>query len=353
MIRPPTPRPRIIVSRTDRMGDVVLTLPLCALLKERLGAEVVFLGRAYTRPIVECSPHVDQILDWDVVANRRMGERRKFIAAVGADAIIHAFPHARIAAAAYAADVPVRIGTGHRWYHWLTCNGLEHFTRKGSPLHEAQLNVRLARRLLSGDPPSLAELVPRARLEPRGVVPPDIAALLDRDRFTLVIHPRSLGSGREWPLGRWHALATALPPSDFRVLVTGTAAEGAAMREWLETLPDHATDLTGRLHLDELIALLARVDGVVAAGTGPLHLAAALGTNALGLFPSTPPIHPARWAPLGRRASFLAAAWCHNCDRRSGPCSCMESITVAAVAERVRAWAARATEGSDGVAERP
>ena len=353
MIRRDLFRPeRIIVSRTDRIGDVVLTLPLCALLKERSGAQVVFLASAYTRAVVECSPHVDTILDWDTVAALGADDRRDHIGAVAADAIVHAYPRTAIAHAARAARVPLRIGTSHRWYHWLTCNALEHFTRKGSELHEAQLNVRLARRVLPGELPSLADLAPRSYLEPRGVVPPDVAALLDGTRFILVVHPRSSGRGREWPLGHWRALIAALSPATYRVLVTGTTEEGRELQPWLRMLPSHAVDLTGRLRLDELIALLANANGVVATGTGPLHLAAALGVNALGLFPSTPPIHPGRWAPLGPRASYIAASGrCASCARGTGPCTCMESVTVVSVAERIRGWVTNGTARRGAVAD--
>ena len=95
----------------------------------------------------------------------------------------------------------------------------------------------------------------------------------EENRFALVVHPKSLGSAREWPLARWRALVDALPSDRYRVLVTGSAAEGAAMRAWLGALPAHAHDLTGRLSLDELLAVLAAADGVVAASTGPIAVA--------------------------------------------------------------------------------
>jgi ADP-heptose:LPS heptosyltransferase len=97
-------------------------------------------------------------------------------------------------------------------------------------------------------------------------------------------------------------------------------------------------DLTGRLDLAQLIALLARVDGLVAASTGPLHLAAGVGTHALGLYSPTPPVHPGRWAPLGPRAEFIAApASCAGC-RTGGECTCMQAIAPEAVRARVLGW---------------
>jgi len=318
---------RIIVSRTDRIGDVVLTLPLCALLRARLGAEVVALGRDYTRPLLEASPHVDAVFDWDSVAGRGFDEQRDFLADVRADAILHVFPRADIARAALAAHIPLRIGTSHRWFHWLTCNALEHFSRKRSDLHEAQLDIRLAQRLLGPVIPPLGELASLTALTPQVSIPNVVSARLSDARFQLVLHPGSSGSAREWPLSHWRALAESVDPERVQLLVTGSAAEGAARRDWMASLPGHAVDLAGQLDLAELIALLARVDGLVAASTGPLHLAAAAGIHALGLFPSTPPIHPERWAPLGPRAEVLVA-----------PGEDLSAIDVQAVCARVEDW---------------
>lgn len=328
---------RVIVSRTDRIGDVVLTLPLCALLRER-GHSVAFLGRGYTRAVLEASPYVDQVLDWDEVAAAAVGQQAAWLRAARADAIVHAFPRAEIARAAKRAGIALRIGTSHRLYHWLTCNALESFTRRRSPLHEAQLNVRLARRLLGRETVPLAELAPLTKLVPHVPLPAAVDALLARDRLVVIVHPKSRGSAREWPLGHWRALVESLPPERVQVLVSGTAEEGRELAPWLATLPPHVVDLTGRLDLAQLIALLARVDGLVAASTGPLHVAAGAGAHALGLFSPTPPVHPGRWAPLGPRAEYLVTpAPCDGC-RRGGACTCVHAIAPEAVRERVLRW---------------
>ena len=326
---------RILVSRTDRLGDVALTLPLCGLLKDRLRATVVFLGRAYTRPVLAASAAVDEVVEWDEAARVRPGE---LLRRVQADVALHVFPRAPIAWGALVAGVPRRIGTTHRWYHWPTCNVREPLERRGSSLHEAQLNVRLARTLLPAADLALtpAALAPYAALTPQVGVPATVAPLLAGDRFVLVVHPKSLGSAREWPLACWRALVDALPPARYRVLVTGSAAEGAAMRGWLDALPAHVHDLTGRLALDELLAVLAAADGVVAASTGPLHLAALLGTPTLGLFAAVRPVHAGRWGPIGARADVLEAP---------AGAATLAAISPAAVRSCVEAWRARSGHG--------
>ena len=334
---------RVLLSRTDRIGDVVLTLPLCSLLKTQLGAEVVMLARAYTRPVLEASPYVDEILDWDHVERAGSEAQRALLASTRADAVLHVFPRALIARAARAARIPRRIGTSHRWYHWLTCNDLEHFSRKHSDLHEAQLDIRLARPLLGDAIPALESLANATRLTPRVPVPPAIERVLDSSRTIVAIHPGSGGSAREWPLDHWIALTESLDSSRVQLLVTGSAEERERLRPWLTRVSRDVVDLTGQLSLAELIALYARIDGVVAASTGPLHVAAGAGAHALGLFPPTPPIHAGRWAPVGPRAEWLTApAVCAAHAGGSATCECMRAIPVTSVRERVLAWTAAA-----------
>ena len=127
---------RILICRTDNLGDVVLTLPLAGYLKQVLpGVRVDFLCRGYAAPLVLQCRHVDQVLVLEDLAD----PARRF-ADEGYDAVIFAFPNRRLAQAARRARIAQRVGTSHRFYHWYTCNRLAHFSRVRSPLHEAQLN---------------------------------------------------------------------------------------------------------------------------------------------------------------------------------------------------------------------
>ena len=134
---------RIIVSRIDSIGDVMLTLPFCAWLKECYPqATLVFLARAYTIPVVSCFKPVDEILDWDLIMNLPIAEK---IGLLKADCIVHLFPNKDVAALSKKAKIPYRIGTSHRIFHFLTCNYKVNFSRKNSSLHEAQLNFELTK----------------------------------------------------------------------------------------------------------------------------------------------------------------------------------------------------------------
>ena len=59
---------RILISRTDGIGDVVLTLPMAGIIKRYFNSStVLFLGKSYTEPIISLSKDVDVFLNWDEI----------------------------------------------------------------------------------------------------------------------------------------------------------------------------------------------------------------------------------------------------------------------------------------------
>ena len=144
---------RIIISRTDSIGDVVLTLPLAGVLKQSIpGCTIIFLGRDYTRPVVELCSHVDEFVSWGPppIPSPKKGREEdeiRLLENLKADVIIHVFPVKEICRAARQAGIPLRIATARRFFTWLTCNRLLHIPRKNSDLHEAQLNLKMLKPL--------------------------------------------------------------------------------------------------------------------------------------------------------------------------------------------------------------
>lgn len=330
---------KIIISRTDSIGDVVLTLPLAGFLKKRFpGTKIIFLGRSYTRPVLDACENVDEFADWTHIRSLQPKEQIKALSNLKADAIIHVFSNSEITALAKKAGIPVRIGTYNRQYHWLSCNYQVWLSRRHSPLHEAQLNFKLLSPLGITEILPLEDIPEYYGLHGINPLPGELRNLLSEKRYNLILHPKSKGSAREWGSGNFAALANMFPGSQFRIFVTGTKTEGDILMEegFFQKAP-HVFNLTGRLELDQLIIFLGKADGIVAASTGPLHLAAALGKVALGIYPPIKPMHPGRWAPIGKNASFLVAdKKCDEC-RNGSPCLCMQEVSPEAVYERLLA----------------
>jgi heptosyltransferase-3 len=336
--------PTFLVSRTDAIGDVVLTLPIAGWLKQQHpGCRVVLIGRAYTAAVAAACPWVDEFLNYDEkLASPSLAQLRSYEAA----AIIHVFPNKRLARLARQAGIPVRIGTRNRLFHWLTCNRLVALSRRHSPLHEAQLNLQLLAPLGYRTPLALPEVAQLVRLAPAVPLRPEYRQLLAARRpgqLNVILHPRSRGSAREWGLAHFGQLARLLHAAGHRVFISGTLDEGAelAVANWFrEHRPYIAADLTGQLDLPEFIAFIAAADGLVAGSTGPLHLAAALGRHALGLYPPIRPMHPGRWAPLGSHAGYLVfdRPDCQDCRAQPAACTCIKAIEAATVAAKIGQW---------------
>jgi ADP-heptose:LPS heptosyltransferase len=311
---------KIAISRTDNIGDVMLSLPMAGLLKQTMPeVTIVWIGKAYTRDLIAACHHVDEFYDISELMAHPVSLQNAH-----PDVIVHVFPHQQLAKMAADARIPLRIGTSHRWYHWLYCNRLIHLGRKNSPLHEAQLNIRLLKPLLGNDlTVPLSEI---ANLY--SFTAPDLPIAHLPEKPFVVLHPKSKGSAREWPITDYLQLIQLLEKQGIDCAITGTAAEGDAIRQSCPELLQHANvhDFTGKLSLAQLITLIGKSSGLVACSTGPLHIAAALGKPAIGIYPPMRPIHPGRWAPVGTHAEVLVLN--KNCQacKRSGSCACIAAI---------------------------
>jgi heptosyltransferase III len=330
----------IIISRTDAIGDVVLTLPLAGILKQQFpDCRIIFFCRSYTLPVVAMSRYVDAIINYDDFIKMNVNQRAEHLQSLNATDILHVFPRKEIASAAKKAGIKNRVGTSHRFYHWFTCNKLLNFTRKNSDLHEAQLNCKLLEGLNIYKSFSPEELSSYYGVHCKTSLPLRISNILKSENLNVIIHPRSHGSAREWGLENYKELIYFLHQHDANCIITGSANEKEYLTGWLKDLPADVHDLTGCLNLDELIALLNASDGIVAGSTGPLHIAAALGKNTLGFYPPIKPMHAGRWAPVGKKAGYLTFDKdCNDCKSIPGSCTCIKNISVSHAAEVILQW---------------
>jgi len=325
---------RIIISRTDSIGDVVLTLPLAGILKKNFpNAYILFLGSAYTKDVIECSEHIDEFIDWTALSKLPENEAIASIVSLNADNILHVFPRKEIAVLAKKAKIKNRIGTTNRIYHWLNCNKLVRLSRKNSDLHESQLNIKLLQPLKIETDFNLTKIAFYYGLTKIQILPEKFNSLLDKEKFNLILHPKSKGSAREWGLGNFARLIEILPADKYNIFITGTELEATLMQSEILDKYDNIKDLTGKLTLAEFIAFIAQADGLIAASTGPLHIAAALGKAAIGIYPPIKPMHPGRWMPVGKYAHyFVKEKTCNDC-RKTMDCHCMKSISPEEISE--------------------
>lgn len=321
---------KILISRTDSIGDVVLTLPLCAFIKQhRPDTKLVFLGAKYTVPILKACPFIDEVWDWKELEQKNDKDRISIIQNEQFDAVVHVFPRKEIARWMKMAKVPIRIGTSHRAFHLLTCTKRVSFTRKNASESEGQLNFHLLRPFGLKELPSFFDLNRVAVLKaPEKALPFPVG-----DGKKVVLHAKSQGSAVEWPTSKFASLTERLVEKGYTVYWTGTEKEGELIRSFIPEVSG-SVDTMGKLSLEELMCLIGKVDALVACSTGPLHIAGALGTKAVGLFSPRRPIHPGRWQPLGEKSIALTSRAVCPCKSKED-CSCIDKIEVETVLNAV------------------
>lgn len=325
MIKNPT---HIVISRTDSIGDVVLTLPICGVLKSVFpDVKITFLGKSYTQPIVNCSIFVDNFINWDELQKLELQEQIKTIEDLNADTVIHVFPNKVIGKLFKKSKVKNRIGTSHRLHHLMSCNYRPNFTRKNSNLHESQLNIKLLKPFGIQTQYALDELSRYAGFDRIPDFPIEKVPSFDSNKNNIVLHPKSQGSAVEWGLDKYKELIEInVNNGDVHFYITGTENEAKEIRPYL---PDtnNFTDCTGLFSLSELVGFISKADSLVACSTGPLHIAGILNRKAIGLFSPKRPIHPGRWKPIGLKSiAVVNDQKCSDC-KKGNDCNCIQKIS--------------------------
>jgi ADP-heptose:LPS heptosyltransferase len=269
-------------------------------------AKIIFLGNTYTKPVIECLPQIDEIIEWAEMEKMPENNKVELLKSKNIDVCIHVFPKREIASLVKKAKIETRVGTSHRAFHLLTCNIKLGFSRKNSDFHESQLNFELLKPFGIEELPSLEEISTWMKnFKSKDVsLPENVINELAKPTKKVIFHTKSQGSAMEWPIEKYAIVANDLLERGFSVIFTGTEKDGIYIRTFI---PQHENciDTTGKLTLDQLISLISKCDALVACSTGPLHLAGVLGLQTIGLYSPKRPIHPGRWKAVGENVQII------------------------------------------------
>jgi heptosyltransferase-3 len=320
----------VLVARCDRLGDWVLTLPLLDAIKEaapnvRLGA----MAAAAAAPLLERYAAVDAV----IVSKRGLRGLRETTAAVRRgrfDAAVVVHPDMVDTLAVWCAGVRLRVGNGYRAYSPLY-NRRVYFHRSPSTRHEIEYNLKYLEAL---DLPVPTE-IPAPRLEATAADRAEAKRLLASRGVAadgyVVVHPGSGGSSLNWSPQRYRVLAAELArTSGGAVVVTGSRAE-AELGRYVAGEGAGRVNVAGETDLGALLGIIAGARLFISGNTGPMHLAAALGTPTLSLFSPLRSGSPARWGPRSEAAAVITPPGiaCEKCSwERCKYFNCLEAITV-------------------------
>jgi heptosyltransferase-2 len=298
----------LLIVRNDRIGDLVLTLPTIEAARRAFpDAHLAVLVNPYTAPLLEGRGDVDEVIcDQPGEGARALAARLrpgKF------DAALVVNTNTRSALATLLAGIPLRVCWAGKPAGLLLGNRLVRLHRSRPPIHEAHFALAFLRQLAPSA--AYANQAPHLDVDPE--VRRSVAARLDdelgRGGPLFGIHPGNKQSAFNWPLDNYARLAAQLSRHG-RVMITGGPDESPLLDEMRDRLNSQAEGpiaYFSDFSLPELTAALSLQDALTVSSTGPMHLAAVLGTAVVALFSSHRAQAPQKWAPLGRRVSILQA----------------------------------------------
>ncbi len=326
---------KILVVRTDRIGDLVLTTPVFECLKKNSpNLTVDALVSQYARPVLEHNPFVNEVYTFSTADRKRL---LPTLHQNHYDLALLIYPRFRLAWVLYRAGMNFRVGTAFRWYSFLfTHKVYQH--RKDVKKHELEYNLEMLG-TVGIQPERILPKIYLSKSEQEAVDSLFREYDFKSEDLKVAIHPGGGRSSLRWNEQKFGELALELQTKlGAKIIITGEEAERPLTQKIIEMLKGEATDLTGKLNLRQLCGVLSKVNLLVTNSTGPMHIAAALRTKVLGLFCPIKTASPVRWGPYGKGHQVLLPP-VEPCNCSLGNCkrgNCMDLISVEDALEKAK-----------------
>lgn len=320
---------KILISRTDRAGDVVLTTPLFDALRGVYpNAEIVAHVRKYTEPIIKMNKNCDRIIlekeSDSVLALAKQLKHEKFSHAI----LVH--PVFKAMMACFLAQIPVRIGRASNVWQFLLNKRLVQ-KRSRNEKHEYKYNLDLLLPIVSEINYKTPRLVPDSKALKFGK---GYLSQIGLDsKFPVVIHPGHGGSAHNLSIESYVELANMLLSKEIPVLVSLGPTEkniekhfancNSKIFDFIKDIPD----------FEKLAGIFSYCSLFIGGSTGPMHLAGAVGIPVLAFFPPQKSMTPVRWGPVAETKLVVKPSVtdccgdCNNCSQY--PCMAKIDITTA------------------------
>lgn len=299
---------KIIVSRTDNLGDVILTLPLITQIKKNFPkASITFLIKKYVHDLIKNYPGIDEFAFIDDM--KESSKLRKYFKQEKFDLIFNVYPRFEIALAGFLAGIKIRLGTGYRWYSYLF-NRRNHEHRKTAKKHEAVYNLNLLKTVLH----SKEDLPVQFNFQVSEAEIKKLYEKLTKKSFDLnsdfiIIHIPSKGSAAKLPNEKFIEYINAFNSefTNVKVIFTGVEEERNEIESAIKEINDKSNliNLCGELSLSELKTLISKSKLFISNSTGPIHIAGALNKNIIGFYTHHLPASKTRWQPLSKNSVIL------------------------------------------------
>ncbi|MCL4468242.1 MAG: glycosyltransferase family 9 protein [Deltaproteobacteria bacterium] len=336
---------RILISRTDRIGDLVLSTPVFEAIKKHLpDASTLVMARKGTIDVISDNPFVDEYITYDP-----MGAHKGFSGALALsktlrqkhiDIAVELFMSFYPALAVRLAGVKKIIGPGSRIYSFALLTDVIQQHRKESQYNEAAYNLMLLKPLGVNE----MNIKPRVYLSDnqdscekfllnQGVKPFNY----------FVVHPGMGGSAKNLSVEKYVTLIRAMTERyKLPVVLTGSYVDHTAVNRITAELHDNpqVKDMCCVLSMHQLKMVLFFAKAMIGPSTGPMHISAALGRPTVAVFSPIKAQSATRWSPyLLRNAAVvepeIGCTEQYTCNKKCLHYNCMDSISIEKILKKV------------------
>jgi ADP-heptose:LPS heptosyltransferase len=290
-LAPPKPLSRILLVRPDRLGDLLMNLPLIHRLKTAYPRASLTLvcARAWA-PLFHHHLDVNRVIGMDL--NGRPGPLIRELVRGKFDCAVITAPSKAWHLAAFRMGIRVRAGFDRKWGFLLTHRTPDRKAESGR--HEVDINLEVADRLCPA--PWNGRMDLGLDMHPHRAEITGSLGLIPGRRH-IVFHLTSSNAQKEIPSSVFAGVFSKLleKPRHQIIVVGADAGPYAPMLKVFEGEPCF-TDLTGRTDITKLALLLREARCVVSTDSGPFHLAWVQKTPTVALFvEGAPGSTPERW----------------------------------------------------------
>ncbi|HCI80726.1 MAG TPA: lipopolysaccharide heptosyltransferase II [Ktedonobacter sp.] len=327
---------RILVIRLDLIGDLVMSLTLVRILKRTYpNAEIDLLAIPSSASIVTADPDIATILTTDPNIWRRpkaLIQLSNWLALFALIRRMHS-RHYDVAVSVFGPWAAIftllsgakrRLGFGQEGYYGFLTDSVagRHWDRRDHK-HEVDYCLELAQ--AAGATITPEDRIPHLDVDPQAQR--DVERLLEQegvaaDALIIACHVSSHnGYAKRWPVPYWATLIDRLIREEHAVVIlTGAPNDQPLIEQVLQRTHEHPLNFAGKTSLPQLAALLQRANLMITGDSGPMHIAAAVGTPLIAIHG---PTDPALSGPVSPNATVLRNnIWCSPCYKAKGPADC-------------------------------
>lgn len=329
----------LLCIRLDTIGDVLMTTPALRSLKESVsGRHITLLTSSAGSAIAPLIPELDATIVYDSpwlkataprTDSRPEFEMIQYLRQFQFDGAViftvysqNPLPSAFLC---YMADIPLRLAHCHENPYQLLTDWVKDPEPEDGIRHEVQRqldlvaaiecqteNEHLSLRVEESDRESV-----RSRLN---------SFQLDRDRPWVVIHPGATAASRRYPPEGFAVAADRLVSLGYSVIFTGSEWEAELVDRIRSLMNESAHSLACCLTLGELAALIAMAPVLISNNTGPVHIAAAVGTPVVDLYALTNPQHTPWQVPHRLLFHDVPCKYCYKSICPEGHHHCLRQV---------------------------